>query len=92
LEFKPENQWVLSQLAYCIGMQKHHEEALKILLKLEEDGYQSAWMMAIIGYNYQELKNRKNALLYYQKAKEMGYQDEWMLDSIKKLEKRKLLF
>lgn len=87
LSLKPNSNEVKSQIAYCLGMLKKHDEALKMLLALQKEGYSTPWMLAIIGYNYEYSNDKKNAMLYYQKAQEAGFNAKWLTDAMTKLKK-----
>ena len=75
-----EDEWVLSELGYCLSEQGKHEEALKFLQRLEKIGVDDSWTNTEYAYclsklnRYEEAIGKLNhALEVEDEEKETGY-------------------
>ena len=75
-----EDEWVLSELGYCLSEQEKHEEALKFLQRLEKIGVDDSWTNTEYAYclsklnRYEEAIGKLNhALEVEDEEKETGY-------------------
>ena len=77
-----EDEWTLSELAYCLSAQGKYEEALEYFFTLEKLNKADAWTYRQIGICYKNLDNREDALKYYLKAVELDEEDMYSLSEI----------
>ena len=77
-----EDEWTLSELAYCLSAQGKYEEALEYFFTLEKLNKADAWTYRQIGICYKNLDNREDALKYYLKAVELDEEDTYSLSEI----------
>ena len=77
-----EDEWTLSELAYCLSAQGKYEEALEYFFALEKLNKADAWTYRQIGICYKNLDKREDALKYYLKAVELDEKDTYSLSEI----------
>ena len=77
-----EDEWTLSELAYCLSAQGKYEEALEYFFTLEKLNKADAWTYRQIGICYKNLDKREDALKYYLKAVELDEEDMYSLSEI----------
>ena len=63
-----EDEWVLSELGYCLSEQGKHEEALKFLQRLEKIGVDDSWTNTEYAYCLSKLNRYEEAIEKYRYA------------------------
>ena len=88
------DEWIYSELGFCLAEQGRQEEALESYLKAIELGRDDAWIFTRIGMCYKNMDKKEEALENYLKALELKEDDifimsdiAWLYDSIGEFEK-----
>ena len=88
------NEWLYSELGFCLAEQGRQEEALESYFKSMELGREDAWIFTRIAISYKNIDKKEEALEYYLKAFELKEDDiflmsdiAWLYDSLGEFEK-----
>ena len=88
------NEWLYSELGFCLAEQGRQEEALESYFKSMELGREDAWIFTRIAISYKNMDKKEEALEYYLKAFELREDDiflmsdiAWLYDSLGEFEK-----
>ena len=88
------NEWLYSELGFCLAEQGRQEEALESYFKSMELGREDAWIFTRIAISYKNMDKKEEALEYYLKAFELKEDDiflmsdiAWLYDSLGEFEK-----
>ena len=77
-----EDEWVLSELGYCLSEQGKYEEALEYFLMVEKLDEADGWLYQKIAICYKNLDEKEEALKYYLKAVELDEEDTYSISDI----------
>lgn len=88
------DEWLYSELGYCLAEQGRQEEALESYFKAIELNRNDAWIFTRIGMCYKNMDKKEEAIEYYLKALELKEDDifimsdlAWLYDSLGEFEK-----
>ena len=88
------DEWLYSELGFCLAEQGRQEEALESYFKSMELGREDAWIFTRIAISYKNMDKKEEALEYYLKAFELREDDiflmsdiAWLYDSLGEFEK-----
>ena len=77
-----EDEWVLSELGYCLSGQGKYEEALEYFLAVKDYEEDEGWLYQKIATCYKNLDKKEEALEYYLKAVELDEEDTYSISDI----------
>ena len=77
-----ENEWVLSELGYCLSEQGKYEEAIEAFTQAKKWGRNDAWINDEIGHCYKKKGDMKKALEFYLIAEKDNKKDPYLMSDI----------